>query len=68
MSWNIEFWSNREIKMPRIVVFWLYREIKMPRNPKFAQKDREIKMPRKFHAAKISCIKVSVLTRKKRDN
>ena len=39
--------------MPQNVVFRLNREIQ-----KLLKKLREIKMPQKFHAAKISCLKV----------
>ena len=40
------------------VVFRLNREIKMRQNSEIVKKPREIKMPRKFHAVKISCLKV----------
>ena len=42
--------------MLRNVVFRLNREIKMRRNSKIVKKTREIKMPRKFHAVKISSL------------
>ena len=35
------------------------RQIKIPRNANMLEKYRELKMPRKFDAAKISCNKVS---------
>ena len=44
--------------MLRNVVFRLNREIKMRRNSKIVKKPREIKMLRKFHAVKISYLKV----------
>ena len=44
--------------MTQILVYRLNREIKMPRNANMLEKYREIKMPRKFDAAKISCFKV----------
>ena len=58
ISQIIVFLSSGEIKMPRNVVFRLNREIKMPQNSKIIQKHREIKVPRKFHVAKMSCLKL----------
>ena len=45
--------------MPGKYTFCRNRQIKMPRNSIFPEKYREIKMSRKFLAAKISCNKVS---------
>ena len=58
MSQIILFWSNSQFKMPQIIVFRLNRVNKMLKNPKIAQKTHEIKMPRKFHAVKTSCLKL----------
>ena len=44
-----------------ILVYKLNREIKMLRNVNMLEKYHKIKMQRKFHAAKISCIKVYFL-------
>ena len=46
------------IKVPRNVVFRLNHEIKTMRNPKNVQTNREIKIPRKFYAAKVSSLEV----------
>ena len=43
----------REIKMTLILVFKLNREIKMLRNAKITKRYSDIKIPRKFHDAKI---------------
>ena len=52
--------TYRKIKMTQILVFRLTRKIKVPRNAKNCPKNREIKMPQKFHEAKISCFKVFI--------
>ena len=43
---------NREIKMPWNTLFLLDHEIKMLRNAIYGKKNREIFMPRHFHAIK----------------
>ena len=46
--------------MPRNVVFRLNCKIKMPRNSRIVKKALNVKMPQKFHAVEILCLKVSI--------
>ena len=55
----IVFLSDHEIKMLQNVVFRLNHEMEMRRNSKIDKKTRKIKMPQKFHAGKVSCLKVT---------
>ena len=55
----IVFLSDHEIKMLQNVVFRLNHEMEMRRNSKIDKKTRKVKMPQKFHAGKVSCLKVT---------
>ena len=48
--------------MLQVIVFWSNREIKMSRNVTY-RLNREIKIPRKIHAGKISYLKVTRISK-----
>ena len=48
--------------MLQVIVFWSNREIKMSRNVAY-RLNREIKVLRKIHARKISCLKVTRISK-----
>ena len=52
------FWSMSQFKMLQNIMFRLNRVNKILQNPKIVQKTHEIKIPRKFHAVKTSCLKL----------